>query len=114
MGFTTWGASWTLPDLQPYRPLCHADKSVACRVVKQLRTPIDTAKPGRILTLKHVTFSGGLAMTVEVCTLIVHPSIYYVSGGKDEASRLEMVNSLTSTFTYKHNEAINIISGMCL
>ena len=34
------------------------------------------------------------------------------NGGKDEASMLEMVNSSTTTFIYKHNQAINVISGM--
>ena len=53
------------------------DKSAARQDVKQLWTPIDNAKPGRILALLQTrNLSCGLAMSIGVRTLNAHQSIY--------------------------------------
>ena len=55
-----------------------ANQSTARQVVKQLRMPNDTAKPGRVHALLQMHYlTSGLEMPNEVCPLSAHWSIYF-------------------------------------
>ena len=90
LGITTTGFLGLFPTSRPLG--CHTlDKFLACGVVK---LPVDTAKPGRILVRECLSFSGSLAMSIEVRTLRAHGGMngwFYVKRGRltMEAAGLE-------------------------
>ena len=65
LGFTMRGTSWNLPGLQPCRS---PHRGYVHDPLELATTDSNDAKPGRILALKSVAFSVGLAKAIGVLT----------------------------------------------